>query len=195
MSDAYHEVVVEGPVLFLEGYLAGLLVAKGLSPQEVLFASDVGVSSEGILEQLAEWMHIHGIWSHLIVPPTVYPDVKQGLARATSEFGISLKSDREIRSASMTIEYDCYTREQAQQIGECIQSFADRIRMSDDYKPVKTVDPAAKGVETYTAAHEFEVSAHGTATGSLPAILELRKRAEDIPLLEVGSINLDYFDE
>lgn len=195
MSEEYREMVVEGPPLLLKGYLAGLAVARGMDPGLVLFANEVGVDSEGILEQLAEWMHLHGVISHLLVPRSFHGDVKQGLAKASEHFGVKVKSDRSIRSASLPFQFTAYSTKQAASVEDLFARFGDRIRFPEDYRPAETVDPSARGVEAYTAVHEYEKSGHGTVTGSLAAMMELQRAASDVPVLKVGKIRLQHADD
>lgn len=185
MAETYHEMVVEGPLLLVRGYLAGLLVARGMDPAQILFANEVAVDSEGILEQLAEWIHLHGNVSHLLVPQPVYPDVRQAISRAVELFGIRVRSDKTIRSASFQFQLTTHSRSDGEAIKEALASHGDAVRLADDYSPE----------ETNSANGNYQLSAKGTATGNFAAIHDLYRRLAEWRAIKLSRIHLQHYDE
>lgn len=191
MSETYRELVVQGPYLLIKGFVAGLLAARGLGPEQVLFAHEHHVAAEGLLEQLAEWVRLNPPDSHLLVPHSLYADVHQGLEKA-QPLGLAIRSDRPILSASVQFHYTAYTRRHAAELDGVVKRFAPHLRISDDYEPLPEVNSQAEGVEVYTPAHEFTLNAHGTATGALPTVLEFHKEASAHALMKVSAITLHH---
>lgn len=195
MAESYHEIVAESPLALLKGLVAGLLIARGLEPREILFAEEHGVECESLAEQISEWMHLHQNVSHLLVPHPLHADLKADLDRAAALLGIKLRSDRLVESASFDFSYVAYNAKQARELDELFTGRADRIRLSEDYRPVTTTDPDAAGIELYAPAHAFEVAASGTATGDLAAVLDLYRLARSQPLLKLKKIRLHRMDD
>lgn len=189
MPDSYHEVVVEGAPLLIEGLVAGLLLAQGLEPSEILFAAEHDVRCESFWEQVAELIHLHANASHLLIPQPLYVSIMSGLRRAEKSLEVKIRADRPIRSASFQFSFDVYQREQAAELDRLIRRDPDRIRLSDDYL-FETVDPSAAGVELYSPTHAYEVHAKGSATGSVGAVLSLHRACKEHRLMTVSPIEL-----
>lgn len=192
MSETFHEIVVKGPLKVIRGYIAGLLVGKGVGTEEVIFAEDRGVATEGVLGEMAEWMHLTENVSHLLVPDSLHADVSSGLEHAPKPLGLHITADKEVRSASFDFSYTAYNKRLADEFDRLFKSFADSVRLSDDYRPVEVVDPDAAGAEAYSPAHDFEAKAKGTATGDLESILELHGLCDEHSLMTVEKIRLHH---
>ena len=105
MSETFREIVVEGPLLLVKGYVAGLLVGKGLDHQQVIFAREKQVRCEGFFDELASWVRLHEHYSHLLVPESVHDLIKPALQLGEEIFGVVVRSDRPIHSASFDFSY------------------------------------------------------------------------------------------
>jgi hypothetical protein len=136
-------------------------------------------------------MHLQRRDSHLLVPQGLYGDVKHAIEQA-GPAGLRIQSDRPIASASLEFSYTAYTRRHAKELDDWVQRLADRLRVSDDYQPATVVDPSLEGIEGYAPAHDFEVSANGTLTGDLLAILAEHDAAKRLSLLTVSPVRLNY---
>jgi hypothetical protein len=191
MAEMHHEITVEGPALLIKGYIAGFLSGRGLSPDAVLVAEELPIHVEGVIERVAEWMHLQRRDSHLLVPQTLYGDVKHALEQA-GPIGLRVQSDRPVASASLDFTYTAYTRRHAAELDAWVKSRADRLRVSEDYQPKEVADSSLEGIEGYAPAHEFEATARGTLTGDLLAILAEHDSAKRLSLLTVSAVRLNY---
>lgn len=191
MADAYHELKIKGPYLLIKGYLAGLLVGRGLSPDTVLFAHEHDIACEGLLEQVAEWLRLSSADWHVLAPASFYGEIRHALDQARP-LGVELLADRPVRSATAGFSYSAYTERHASELENFVKKHAARLRLSDDYQLREKVDSAAEGVELYSPAHAHEVSAKGTVTGSLDAVLAFKREAKHFPLMTVESIHLHH---
>ena len=140
MSEAFHEVVVEGPLTVLRGFVTGLLVARGLDARAVLFAEEHSIHGESFTEQLAEWLRLQANLSHVIVPQALVADMKADFHKAAETVRLQIKSDRPIRSASFEFSYSAYSPRHAQELDELVKRFSDKVRLSEDYQPVEVLE-------------------------------------------------------
>lgn len=194
MADLYYEMVVEGPLPVIKGFVAGVLIARGLDPKEVLFATEHQIAVEPLREQLAEWLHLARNRSHLMVPAELKSDLRMAVSKAGS-IGLSLVTERPVRSAYVDFNYAAFQPEQAAQLVSLIRGQEPALRISDDFQPTRHVDPDAKGNELYSPAHDFEVKAHGRLTGSLRHVLAFAEEAKNHPLLEISAIQIHHGDD
>lgn len=192
MSEEMHQIVVEGPLLLIRGYVAGLLTARGLDLRTVLFADELPIDCESALEQIAEWVHLHRNRSHLLVPLPLHAEMKLQLHKAEATLGLKVLADRLVYSGSIEFSYRAYHPRQAAELDAVLQKFTDRVRLSDDYRPVVRTDPSAAGVELYSPAHEYECTAKGTATGDVRTLLELHHQAATHGLMKLGKVRLNF---
>lgn len=190
MADSYHELVIDGALPVVKGFVIGNLLARGLDPNYVLFAEEHGIECEGFVAHLAEWMRLHATSTHLLVPNPLHNDLKADIANAVNHLGLKIRRDRLIRSASFRFSYTAYSKQLALELDSLLKRFPDRVRISDEYNPRTSLDPQAVGVELYTPAHAYEVQASGTATGDLATILELRRMAHEHELMRIEKVRL-----
>lgn len=193
MYEAYQEVIVEGPPDQLRTYLQGLLVGKGLHGNEVIFAEDAGVVTETFFQHLAEMVGFQRRHSHLLVPAPLTEDVETAVEKS-GDLELRIAGRRVIRSASFDFSYTAYSREHYDEIHGMLTKHAG-VTLSPDYQPVIQENPEDEGVELYSPLHEFEASARGTATGSVPAILSLYRAANQHELIDLEPIRLHHSDD
>jgi hypothetical protein len=195
VTESFYEIVVDGPLPVLKGFVVGHLTARGLDPNAVWFADEREVQCESFGLHLAEWMRLHVNISHLLVPQSIHPELKRCFDQAADLLGVRIRSDKPIRSASFKFKYSAYSQAAAKELDDLLSRMPDRVRLSEDYQPQIVVDRQAEGIEMYTPAHAYEVRGSGTATGDLEAIIELHRLAKDHELMKVERISLCHPDD
>jgi hypothetical protein len=159
-----------------------------MDPRQILFANEVDVDSEGILEQIAEWMHLHGNVSHLLIPQPVYPDARQAMVKATELFGVRVRSDKTIRSASCHFHSSVHEQREAEEIQRILESHGQAIRLSDE-------SPAHEGHRPDGGSGSGPIVSKGSINGSLDAILDIHRRLSELRVVKLSRIHLQHYDE
>ena len=193
-AQSYRELVVEGPLSAIKGFVAGILLKGGLDTRDVLFAHEHAIHSDSFTERVYEWIHYQNI-AHLVVPEALHGEMHDLLTKAEPTLGFQLRSDRPVRSASFRFTFKAYTKSQAETMQQQLKSFESGARLSDDYEVTELDDPQAKGTELYTPTHEHEEAGKGTLIGDLPTILKAHQWALNEPLVHTSEIHLHHSDD
>jgi len=61
-----------------------------------------------------------------------------------------------------------------------------------DYKPKEEIHKVAIGTELYAPDHEYILKGTGKLTGDVETIIDLNKKFDEHPLIEVSSITLEF---
>lgn len=91
----------------------------------------------------------------------------------------------------MTFSYKAFTPRHDREIRVALEDLPPGVRLRG-FRHAEKTDPKSRGVEAYAPSHEFESEGEGTVSGPLARLVELRHRADEYPLLEVGEIRLVY---
>lgn len=187
-SGAFNEVVFRGKPKVVRAFLSGLLIGAQRRAQ-VYYSFLEGVRHEGRGEKLAEMVGMRSTDCHVIVDAAT-ADWLKGLSRAiATETGLLVTANRRIRGASLALKYQAYAQRYEDEIMAVLDDLPPGVRLSGLKREVRT-DPAAKGIEAYSPAHEFEAKASGTLTGPVDALIGLRRRLAAYPLLKLAEIEL-----
>jgi len=190
MNKEYCEVVVEGSLDLVRGFVIGFLEGKGIKG-EAIFGEDHHVENEGRFGQMMRLIGVKGNRVHLIVGTGFHKLLEKALEKRKGELALKVISEKKIRQASFGFRYRAYTKELGDELGSLFGDPPGGLQVKD-YKPKETVMPEGKGVEAYAPLHEYEVKATGTIYGPISNVVDFYGSAEHHDMVELDSIKLEY---
>jgi hypothetical protein len=185
---SFYEVVIEGKPKVARAFLAGL-VAGGGYDATIHYSFLDGISHEGKIERISELLHVRALDCHVVVDAETSARLKKLAKKLPAETGLAIKSNKHIRSASMAICFETFAKRYNDEIIEMVKTLPLGLRI-DDYQHNVRLDPAAKGVEAYAAAHHYESSGSGTVVGRVDLLIDLKKKFANYPLIKSKDIVL-----
>ncbi len=184
----FYEVVFRGKPRVVKAFFKGLMMGAGRDFKS-FFNFDEGVHHEGKAEKFKEMFGVRATDCHVIVDSDTSKYLK-GMARAiVTETGLEITANRSVRSGSMKFEYHAYAPRYSAEILALIKSLPKGLKMQD-HKHKEKRDPSAKGVEAYSAVHDFEASGSGLVTGRIDLLIELKSAMRALPLIKADDIVL-----
>ena len=187
-SSTFYEVVFQGKPKVVRAFVSGLVM--GACDGATVFYSFLdGIHHEGKAEKLAEMVGIRGTDCHVVVDDCAGTLLKKLAKKIEKETGLAIRSQRRIRGASLSFEYHAYAKKYDQEILEMIRGLPAEVN-AKSFRHKVHKDPSAKGVEAYSPAHDYEASGSGAVTGPIDAIVEIKRRFADFPLIKSEDIVL-----
>ncbi len=192
MNREYCEVVVEGSLNLIRGFVVGFLEGRGIQG-EAIFGEDHHVENEGKFGQMLRLIGVKGNRVHLIVGTGFHKLLEGALEKRKEELALKIISEKKIRQASFGFRYRAYTREQGEKLMALFGDPQEGLQVRD-HKTKETVSPEGKGVEAYAPLHEYEVKATGTIYGPIRDVIDFYGSAEHHDMVELDNIRLEYAD-
>jgi hypothetical protein len=116
--------------------------------------------------------------------------LKKRVRRIEEDTGLQIHEVRFIRSATLEFEFQAYAPKYAAQIRKLIESRPEGLRL-DNYRKKETRNPEGRGVEMYTAVHDYEFEGSGKLVGRVDLVVEARRLLDQHPLVEPQLIRLN----
>ena len=185
----FYEVVFRGKPKVVKAFLKGLMMGAGRD-HTAWYSFDEGIHHEGPAEKFKEMFGVRAVDCHVVLDAEAAGYLKQMQRRIKEETGLEITSNRHIRSASFAFSYHAYAPKYAERIEAALKDLPAGVKLEDWRHDVKH-DPSAKGVEAYSAVHDFEASGKGTARGRIDALIGLHHKLDDDPLVTVETIRLN----
>jgi hypothetical protein len=180
----WHEVVLEGREVAVRAFVTGFLAGFGGRGGGV-FGADVGLEPESLGARVRELFSAGT--HHVFFAPT---DLVAALADAVEEHGadvgVRFESRRLVASASFEFRAETFNRESARAIRSALLSALPPGAQVEDAREQEEARPEARGVELYAPEHDYVWRASGRVVGAIPAVLEVRRRATTLELVETG---------
>lgn len=187
---AWHELLVRGSDAAVRAFVAGFVAGHPAPGEGVVVGHDVGLAAESLAERVRALLHA-GSHIVLLAPEPLATALADALAERGGHTGLALESRRLVRAARVAFAVDVFHEARA---GAARAALFDRLPEGVTVvDPVERVErhPEAKGVELYAPLHAFAFHAAGTATGPVPGVLEMRRRAATIDGATVGPLYVD----
>lgn len=185
---SFYEVVFVGKPKVVRAYLAGLAAGSG-DDATIFFSFEDGVFHEGKVERLSELLHVRALDCHVIVDAATSARLKKNMKKLQAETGLNIESNKHIKSASLVFNYEAFAKRYDDEIVEIFRNLPAGLRLEGYTRDVK-LDPSAKGVEAYTATHDFEAKGSGIVVGRVDFVIELKRKLRDFPLVKSEEIEL-----
>ena len=190
MNKEYCEVVVEGSLDLIRGFVVGFLEGRGIQG-EAIFGEDHHVENEGRFGQMMRLIGVRGKRFHLIIGAGLLNLLDEALERRKEEIALKVISEKKVRRASFGFRYRAYTKQLGDELKDLFGNPPEGLQV-EDYQSEESVLPEGKGVEAYAPLHEYEVKATGTLYGSIRDVIDFYGRAEHQDMVELDDIKLEY---
>jgi len=196
MIKKYNEVVLEGALDLIRGFVIGFLEGSKIEG-EAIFNEDHHIEKEGAFGQLMRLVGIRGDQVHLIVGAGFYELLSEALKKRQQEINITTVSVKEISMAYFDFTYKAFTRELGSELKEMFGAISrdpEGLHMEAGYKPEEEIRPEGKGVETYAPLHEYQLNAAGRIHGPVKDVIDFYGVVEHYDMVELGTIKIEYVD-
>jgi hypothetical protein len=187
-SASFYEVVFRGKPKIVRAFLQGLVMGGGVEAT-VFFSFNDGIAHEGKGERLAELVGLRAADCHVVVDGETNALVRKLKRRIAGELGLEVAAQRWIKSARMGFSFHTFAPRYHVEIMELLEKLPGGLKLDDFWTDVEE-DPRAKGVEAYTAVHDFSSSGKGTVVGRVDLLVAFKARCADFPLIDAADIEL-----
>jgi hypothetical protein len=192
MEKVFYELVIEGHVPVIKGFIYGLLEGTKQTGT-VIVSRENNIKTETLGELLIEWTHLHETLCHLVVKEDLLEAIKHGLENTFNVLQIKLKTVRKIKKASFHFQYEVYAKKYGEEIKNIFKELPPQLKTSSDYQPHEEIYLECKGIETLAPCHDYNLKAHGSVEGPIDVLLLFYKKIKDYELIKEDSITL-YFE-
>ncbi|MBN2255287.1 MAG: hypothetical protein JW736_06245 [Deltaproteobacteria bacterium] len=193
MTKGYYEVIVEGTLDLVKGFVLGYLEGSGIKG-EAIFGEEHHVENESKFGQLMRLVRVKGQQVHMIVGKGLHDLLKEAISRRKDELKVKIVSVREIGDASFDFSYKAFKKELGEILKAKFGNLPEGLGMEGGYAPEEKVNPEGKGVETYAPLHEYELKAKGRIRGDIKPVIDFYGEIEHIAMVELGDIKISYSD-
>ena len=196
MKKKYYEVVFEGHYNAIKGLLQGFKLGKNLK-WNYYFSKKLGIQTETLAEKISDWATLSNKIHHVIMDADFFDQFKKAIATYNktqskeSKFVSTkyIKSTKTIKKASFEFKAKTFGKPYGEEIKDIIKKLSKNLKLAN-YKPVEKVNKDAKGVELYAPVHDYSFEASGTIAGDLMEVIDMHKKMDYHPLIEVSKIKL-----
>jgi len=185
----WYEIIVTGSEDALRGLVAGCEAALG-GREAVVFGHDLDLEASPISQRLRHLVAARS--RHVVCAPAKLAGEIAGALRARGEAaGLDLNSIREVVRTRLPFSAEAFSRDVAEKIRQNLLAGLPPGIEGEHIEESEERDPAARGAELYTPEHAYVFRLAGTFVGPLPGIVEMRRRACDLPFVKVKAVELE----
>ena len=185
----WYEITVTGKESAVRGFVAAREASLGEREMAVL-GRDLGLEPSGV-SQLVRELFAKGSTHLVFAPVALARDLALALRRRGGEAELELDGVREVASAKARFEASAFSRELAGRIRtDLLQALPPGVA-GREIEEHEDCDPDAHETELYTPEHGYVYHASGLFSGPFPGIVELHRRAADLPFVKLGPIELE----
>lgn len=190
MSD-YYEIVLDGDVEVLKGFVAGYLAASGID-REVFVSREFNVEHDSLAHQLAEWIGLVEDRTHLIVPADAWERIRAGAERLGDRLQIRIHTARRLTEARFEFSWQTYNRDEADRLRALFAAPPEGVRL-EGHEPEEIVHEEEQGrTGMYAPTHPYTARGKGLARGEPGPVIEWAGRMRSDDFVTVETIRLEY---
>ncbi len=191
MNERYYEVVIEGNIELIKGFVMGFLAGRGIEGG-VFF--DTGCRIEGACTAgpLMRLISAHDDISVVIVGSGLHDLLVTALTRQENIIPLRIQKAREVLSAAFDCEFRTYSREVGTQLKGIVSRIPEGVDGESGFEMREKIDPEGKGVELFTPLHDYELTGKGRISGSVRGILDLYHQLGRFEVVELGELELEF---
>ncbi len=190
MNKEYVEVILEGSLDLIKGFVIGFLEGRGIAG-EAVFEEDQGLREGESFNQLLRYIHLKENRVHLMVGAGVHELLTEALKNRAGDIPIKIISVRKIKEARFEFRYRTYSRSVGEELKRLFQDLPGGVAVKGD-PPREVVRPEAKGIEAYAPEHEYEIDGAGMAKGPAKEVIDFYGRLSRYELMELGEIGMEF---
>ena len=191
MEKVFYELVIEGHLPVIKGFIYGLLEGSKRTGT-VIFCRESNIKTETLSDHFKEWMHLHESLRFLVVEEDLLETIKHGLENTFTVLKLKLKAVKKIKKASFHFQYEVYAKKYGEEIKNIFKELPPQLKTSADYQPHEEIYLECKGMETLAPCHDYNLKAHGSIEGPIDALLLFYKKIQEYELIKEDSIALHF---
>ncbi|HAX98649.1 MAG TPA: hypothetical protein DCY12_07125 [Candidatus Atribacteria bacterium] len=191
MEKVFYELVIEGHLHVIKGFIFGLLEGSKRT-ETVIVSRDSNIKTETLSEVFMEWTHLHETLCHLVIEEDLLNVIRNGLENTFNVLKLKLKAARKIKKASFHFHYEVYAMKYGGEIKNIFKELPPQLKTSSDYQPSEELYPECKGIETLAPCHDYNLKAHGSVEGPIDVLLPFYKKIQDYELIKEDHIILHF---
>jgi hypothetical protein len=186
---AWYEIIVKGTEDAFRGFVAGCEAARG-GKEAALFGHDLDLESGTFSQRLLE-LFAAGSQHLVFAPGGLAKDVVAALRSRGRDAGLQLETVREVVRVRMPFAAEAFSPDVAEKIRQKLLTGLPPGVEGENIDETEERDPTARGAELYTPEHAYVYRASGTFVGPLPGIIEMRRRARNLPFTKTRALELE----
>jgi hypothetical protein len=185
----WYEIIVTGSEDALRGFVAGCEAALG-GKEAVIFGHDLDLEPSRFSQRLLE---LFAAGSHHLVFATsrLAQDLVAALRSRCREAELGLESVHEVVRVRMPFSAEAFSKEIAARIRQKLLMGLPPGVEGENIEESEAQDPSARGAELYTPEHAYVYRVAGAFLGPLPGIIEMRRRARNLPFTKTKALELE----
>lgn len=191
MDEQYDEVVIEGNLDLMKGFVMGFLAGRGMEGG-VFFDAACHIGGECATGPLMRLVSAHGNTNIVILGSELHDLLVAALNKPERAIPLHIKKARPVLSAAFTCTFRTYSREVGAELKAIVSGIPGGVDREAGFKMHEKIDPEGKGVELYTPLHDYELTGKGRISGSVKGVLDLYQRLERFEVVELGALELTF---
>jgi hypothetical protein len=185
----WHALLLTGTAAVVRAFVAAFAAGRD-EPGRAVLGDDVAFETASLGERLKELLG--GAGHHVVFAPE---PLASALARAVQELGgrvgLGLERSQPVGSASFPFRVEAFSRDVAREARAAVVGSPPAGVRVEGFSEHEEEHPEAAGPEPYAPLHAYVYRATGRVAGSLPAVLEVRRRALEQAGVEIGSLAVE----
>jgi hypothetical protein len=184
----WQELVFEGPVQTMRGFVVGFEAGRGEPPASV-FAADIDLEPEAFGERLKA-LFTGGSHHVAFVPGTLAAPLAAAVAAHGAPLGLRLERRRVVESATFPFRIEAFSRDEATKLRTLIIESVPAGARIENLSEQEETHPDARGPEPFAPLHAYTYRASGHVSGAFDSVIELWKRSRGQDFTEIGPISV-----
>jgi hypothetical protein len=191
MNEHYYEVVIEGNLDLMKGFIMGFLTGRGIEGG-IFFDDACRIEGECAAGPLMRLVSAHGNTHIVIVGSELHDLIVAALNKREHVIPLHIKKVRQVLSAAFYCTFRTYSREVGAELKAIVNGIPEGVDGKSGFEMHEKIDPEGKGVELYTPLHDYELTGKGRISGSVKGVLDLYQRLERFEVVELGELELTF---
>jgi hypothetical protein len=178
------DLEIHGSTEEATGFVEGFRLAIGA--EDVFFAHRENVKAEGFFDAIASTMKRA---THVILAARVAGDLVRALD-ASAVLDLRADPPNPLDHAELRFDFKCFTPDDARSIRALVEEQLPEGVVIEGFNFAEKSDPAAKGAELYSPAHDYECEGRGRYVGPVPGIIAMARRLADQDFVHPAAVEL-----
>ncbi len=185
----WYEITVTGIETAVRGFVAAR-EATLAGREMAVFGRDLDLEPSGVSQRLRELLS-KGSRHLVFASAALARDLAVTLRRSGGEADIELDGVREVVRGKFRFRASAFSPELAGRIRTELLAELPPGVGGEEIQECEERDPAARETELYTPEHEYVYRVSGVFSGAFPGLVEVRRRASELPFVKLGPLELE----
>jgi len=187
MIKEYVEVVLDGPIDFIKGFVLGFLEGRGITG-DVIF-EEAGRSQGDVFVRLLRFIRLEEDHVHLIVGAGIHELLKEALEKRQDEAPVRIVRVRKIGEARFDFRFRTFSRALGEELKDLFRNLPGVLQLRG-YEPKETLRPESKAIEAYAPEHPYALEASGAVSGRAKEAIDLYNLLGRYEVVELGNLEM-----